>query len=166
MKHISVLLNETIDALNIKEDGVYVDCTLGYAGHSSAILRRLKKGKLFAFDQDDEARKFSENVLSKISNNFTIIPSNFVNLKDELIKRNINVDGIALRRLSYDKNDLQTQKEYLRELKLRHKYLNETRESIKKEKYQKKQRIPNQYKKNNQIKQLTLIILKHQHLMK
>lgn len=96
MKHISVLLNETIDALNIKEDGVYVDCTLGYAGHSSAILRRLKKGKLFAFDQDDEARKFSENVLSKISNNFTIIPSNFVNLKDELIKRGITeVDGIT-----------------------------------------------------------------------
>lgn len=96
MKHISVLLNETIDALNIKEDGVYVDCTLGYAGHSSAILRRLKKGKLFAFDQDDEARKFSENVLSKISNNFTIIPSNFVNLKDELIKRGITeVDGVT-----------------------------------------------------------------------
>lgn len=96
MKHISVLLNETIDALNIKEDGVYVDCTLGYAGHSSAILRRLKKGKLFAFDQDDEARKFSENALSKISNNFTIIPSNFVNLKDELIKRGITeVDGIT-----------------------------------------------------------------------
>lgn len=96
MKHISVLLNETIDALNIKEGGVYVDCTLGYAGHSSAILRRLKKGKLFAFDQDDEARKFSENALSKISNNFTIIPTNFVNLKDELIKRGITeIDGIT-----------------------------------------------------------------------
>ena len=60
MKHISVLLNETIDSLNIKEDGIYVDCTLGYAGHSSAILKRLKKGKLFAFDQDEEARKSSE----------------------------------------------------------------------------------------------------------
>ena len=95
MKHISVLLNETINALNIKEDGVYVDCTLGYAGHSSAILKRLKKGKLYAFDQDEEARKFSENKLSKIGSNFEIIPSNFVNLKSELEKRNITeVDGI------------------------------------------------------------------------
>ena len=82
MKHISVLLNETIDSLNIKEDGIYVDCTLGYAGHSSAILKRLKKGKLYAFDQDEEARNYSENVLKQIGNNFEIIPSNFVNLKD------------------------------------------------------------------------------------
>lgn len=95
MKHISVLLNETIDALNIKEDGVYVDCTLGYAGHSSAILKRLKKGKLYAFDQDEEARKFSENRLSKINSNFEIIPANFVNLKKELNERNVTeVDGI------------------------------------------------------------------------
>lgn len=95
MKHISVLLNETIESLNIKEDGVYVDCTLGYAGHSSAILKRLKKGMLYAFDQDEEARKFSENVLSKIGSNFEIIPSNFVNLKEELRKRGIDrIDGI------------------------------------------------------------------------
>lgn len=95
MKHISVLLEPTIKALNIKEDGIYVDCTLGYAGHSSAILKRLKKGKLYAFDQDEEARKFSENFLSKIGHNFEIIPSNFVNLKDELQKRNVDkVDGI------------------------------------------------------------------------
>ncbi len=95
MKHVSVLLNETIESLNIKEDGIYVDCTLGYAGHSSAILKRLKKGMLYAFDQDQEARKFSENVLGKIGSNFEIIPSNFVNLKEELNKRNVNeVDGI------------------------------------------------------------------------
>lgn len=95
MKHISVLLNETIKALDIKEDGVYVDCTLGYAGHSSAILKRLKKGMLYAFDQDAEAREFSENVLGKIGTNFEIIPSNFVNLKEELNKRGIvKVDGI------------------------------------------------------------------------
>ena len=61
MKHISVLLNETIDSLNIKEEGIYVDCTLGYAGHSSAILKRLKKGMLYAFDQDQDARLASEN---------------------------------------------------------------------------------------------------------
>ena len=53
--HISVLLKESIDSLNIKEDGTYVDCTLGYAGHSSEILKRIKRGHLFAFDQDQEA---------------------------------------------------------------------------------------------------------------
>ena len=93
--HESVLLNESIEALNIKEDGIYVDATLGYAGHSSAILRRLKKGKLYAFDQDIDARKHSENVLKKISNNFEIIPTNFVNLKSELEKRGVTkIDGI------------------------------------------------------------------------
>lgn len=95
MKHISVLLEPTINSLNIKEDGIYVDCTLGYAGHSSAILKRLKKGKLYAFDQDETAREHSENVLKSISDNYEIIPSNFVNLKEELLKRGITgVDGI------------------------------------------------------------------------
>ena len=95
MKHISVLLKQTIDSLNVKEDGIYVDCTLGYAGHSSAILKRLKKGKLYAFDQDSEARSYSENVLKNISNNFEIIPTNFVNLKEELNKRGVTkIDGI------------------------------------------------------------------------
>lgn len=95
MKHISVLLEPTISSLNIKEDGIYVDCTLGYAGHSSAILKRLKKGKLYAFDQDEEARAYSENVLKEVGDNFTIIPSNFVNLKEELEKRGVSkVDGI------------------------------------------------------------------------
>ncbi len=95
MKHISVLKEETITALNIKEDGIYVDCTLGYAGHSSAILKRIKKGMLYAFDQDIEAREYSENKLSEIGNNFCIIASNFSNLKSELAKRGVyKVDGI------------------------------------------------------------------------
>ena len=95
MKHISVLLEPTISSLNIKENGIYVDCTLGYAGHSSAILKRLKKGMLYSFDQDEEARNYSENVLKNIGNNFEIIPSNFVNLKEELNKRKVkHVDGI------------------------------------------------------------------------
>ena len=95
MKHISVLLKQTIDSLNVKEDGIYVDCTLGYAGHSSAILKRLKKGKLYAFDQDSEARSYSENVLKKIGDNFEIIPTNFVNLKEELNKRGVTkIDGV------------------------------------------------------------------------
>ena len=93
--HISVLLNESIDGLNIFEDGIYVDSTLGYAGHSSEILKRIKKGFLFAIDQDLDAIKFSQEKLSKISNNFEIIHTNFKNIKEELNKRGIKeVDGI------------------------------------------------------------------------
>ncbi len=64
--HISVLLNESIDGLNLKEDGIYLDCTLGYAGHSSEILKRIKKGYLFAIDQDKDAIKASCEKLSKL----------------------------------------------------------------------------------------------------
>lgn len=94
-KHKSVLLDECIENLKLKEDSVIVDCTLGYGGHSSEILKRIKKGKLFAFDQDNEAILSSTKRLNKISNNFEIINSNFVNIKEELNKRNIkSVDGI------------------------------------------------------------------------
>ena len=93
--HISVLLNEAIQALNLKDDGIYVDATLGYAGHSSEILKRVRRGCLFAFDQDSDAINYSRDKLSKIGNNFTIIYSNFVNMKEELKKRNVDkVDGI------------------------------------------------------------------------
>lgn len=93
--HKSVLLEEVLNVLNIKEDGIYVDCTLGYAGHSKAILQKIKKGKLYAFDQDKEARDYSNKSLSEVSNNYEIIPSNFLYLKEELEKRNITkVDGI------------------------------------------------------------------------
>ena len=94
-KHISVLLKESIEALNLKENSIVVDCTLGYGGHSSYILQRIKRGKLFAFDQDSEAIRHSTNRLSQIGTNFTIIKSNFVNLKEELKKENVEkVDGI------------------------------------------------------------------------
>ena len=93
--HISVLLNESIDGLNLKEDGIYVDATLGYAGHSSEILKRITRGCLFAFDQDSKAIEYSRDKLSSIGNNFEIINSNFVNIKEELEKRNVSsVDGI------------------------------------------------------------------------
>ena len=93
--HISVLLNESIDGLNLKEDGIYVDCTLGYAGHSSEILKRVRRGRLFAFDQDNKAIEFSSKKLKDIGDNFEIIKSNFVHIKEELEKRNIDkVDGI------------------------------------------------------------------------
>lgn len=93
--HKSVLLNETINNLNIKSDLIYVDATLGYAGHSREVLKRIKKGFLFAFDQDSEAIAYSDKVLSSISNSYEIIHSNFANLKDELSKRGIQkIDGI------------------------------------------------------------------------
>lgn len=93
--HVSVLLEEAIRGLNLKDDGIYVDCTLGYAGHSSEILKRVRRGCLFAFDQDSDAIKYSREKLSKIGDNFTIIYSNFVNIKEELLKRDVTkVDGI------------------------------------------------------------------------
>ena len=95
--HISVLLQESIDNLNLKEDSIIVDATLGRAGHSSEILKRIPKGKLIAFDQDDEAINASDEKLSKIVSNYTIIKSNFKNMKQELAKLNITkVDGILL----------------------------------------------------------------------
>ena len=93
--HKSVLLEEAINGLNIKDGLIYVDCTLGYAGHSGKILEKNKKGWLYAFDQDEEAILFSNKKLRSIGSNFEIIHSNFVNLKSELNKRGIKkVDGI------------------------------------------------------------------------
>ena len=92
--HKSVLLEESINSLNIKEDGVYVDATLGYGGHSGEILKRLKKGKLFAFDQDEYAINYCKDKF-KDNGNIEIIKSNFSNMLEELNKREITkVDGI------------------------------------------------------------------------
>ena len=95
-EHIPVLLNEVIENLNINPDGIYIDLTLGRAGHSSEILKRLStKGKLIGFDQDIDAIQASIERLSKISSNFEVIKSNFENIKEELFKRGITkVDGI------------------------------------------------------------------------
>ena len=92
MKHKSVLLNEVIEYLNLKQGGKYIDATVGYGGHSSHILKEIgKEGVLFAFDQDDEAISYSTKRLSKIGDNFTISKSNFVNMKNYV---NEKVDGI------------------------------------------------------------------------
>lgn len=92
MKHKSVLLNEVIEYLNVSEGKTYIDATVGYAGHSGEVLKKLnKKGFLFAFDQDDEAIEYSNNKLSSIADNFKIIKSNFVNMKNYI---NEPVDGI------------------------------------------------------------------------
>ena len=94
MKHKSVLLEESIEFLNIKEDGVYVDATLGFGGHSLEILKRIKKGFLFAFDQDNEAISYSLERL-KDYHNFKIIKSNFANMQECLQAENVKkVDGI------------------------------------------------------------------------
>ncbi len=91
MKHYSVMLKEVIDNLNIKEDGVYVDATLGYAGHSQEILKRMKRGFLFAFDADELAMEHSAKALSEISSNFKIFHANFREMPKYITKK---VDGI------------------------------------------------------------------------
>lgn len=97
MKHIPVLLNETIDGLNIKSDGIYLDLTLGRGGHSSEILKRLKSGFLYAVDQDIKAINESRDRLKAISNNFELINTNFVNIKSILEEKGIKeVDGILM----------------------------------------------------------------------
>lgn len=93
--HKSVLLEESLEALNLNDASVIVDCTLGYAGHSSNILKRINKGHLFAFDQDIDAIEYSKKRLDSVGSNYTIIKSNFKNLKEELKKLGVSkVDGV------------------------------------------------------------------------
>lgn len=95
MFHKSVLLKESIDNLDIKRDGIYVDATLGYAGHASEILKKIPDGFLYGIDQDDYAIKCSEDILSTIGNNYKIIKDNFVNMKKILNDMGVDrVDGI------------------------------------------------------------------------
>ncbi|WP_097025805.1 16S rRNA (cytosine(1402)-N(4))-methyltransferase RsmH [Clostridium peptidivorans] len=94
-KHVSVLLNETIDSLNIKEDGIYVDCTLGGAGHSSEILKRLSdNGRLIGIDQDEDALSAAKEKLKNYKN-VTFVHDNFYNIENILDDLGIDkVDGI------------------------------------------------------------------------
>ncbi|WP_226681146.1 16S rRNA (cytosine(1402)-N(4))-methyltransferase RsmH [Sutcliffiella horikoshii] len=94
--HVTVLLNEAVEGLNIKEDGTYVDCTLGGAGHSSEIVKQLSdKGRLIAFDQDDHALEHAKNVLHKYLDRVIFIKSNFKHLKEKLYEQGITkVDGV------------------------------------------------------------------------
>lgn len=93
-KHKSVLLNEAIEYLNIKEDGIYIDATLGFAGHSSEILKRIKKGFLMAFDKDIDAIDYSRSKLLKIGDNFKIFNTGFINIKEKVSEEVSKVDGI------------------------------------------------------------------------
>ncbi len=93
--HISVLLNECIESLNIKSDGIYVDGTAGGAGHSSEIAKRLSTGKLYAFDRDPDAVRIATERLSGF--NAEVIEDNFSQMKQRLNAIGVNgVDGILL----------------------------------------------------------------------
>jgi 16S rRNA (cytosine1402-N4)-methyltransferase len=97
-KHISVLLDETIDGLDIKPDGIYVDGTLGGGGHSYEILKRLSpKGRLIGIDQDGEALKAAGERLKEFENQITLVRSNYCEIDKVLKELNVEkVDGILL----------------------------------------------------------------------
>lgn len=93
--HESVLLKESLEFLNLRDDSIIVDCTLGYGGHSSNILKKIPNGHLYSFDQDIDAINYSSERLSKINSNFTIIKSNFKNITVKLNELNVTkVNGI------------------------------------------------------------------------
>ena len=93
--HESVLLKEVVESLNLKDDSIVVDMTLGFAGHSSQILKRIKNGYLFAFDQDEEALAYSGDKLSTIASNFQVIDSNFVYARKKINEFGVDkVDAI------------------------------------------------------------------------
>lgn len=97
MKHYSVLLKKSIDMLDIKPNGIYIDGTLGRGGHSAAILKCLKDGHLYAFDRDAAAISDSKQRLSAISDQFTCIHANFSMMKQALESFGVKkVDGILL----------------------------------------------------------------------
>ncbi|MBQ8741650.1 MAG: 16S rRNA (cytosine(1402)-N(4))-methyltransferase RsmH [Clostridia bacterium] len=94
-KHISVLLNETIDSLNIKPDGIYIDGTAGGAGHSREIAKRLSTGRLIALDRDPDAVKTATERLKDY--NATVVQCNFADMKQAIDSLGIDkVDGILL----------------------------------------------------------------------
>lgn len=97
IKHYSVLLEESIEGLAIRTNGIYVDGTLGRGGHSSEILKLIPDGHLYAFDRDESAIEESRERLSKIRDNFTLIHSNFSKLKEALASYDIHkIDGMVL----------------------------------------------------------------------
>ena len=96
-KHIPIMLNEVLDGLNIKPDGIYFDGTLGGAGHSSQILKRLTSGLLIGCDKDMDALEVSKKRLSEIRSHFTLVHNDYKNYKQILKDLNIEkVDGILL----------------------------------------------------------------------
>lgn len=95
--HIPIMLDEVIENLDIKPDGIYVDLTVGGAGHSTEILKIIKNGKLICVDQDEEALSVAKDRLLKVSNNVLFYKSNFENFKEILDYFEIEkVDGVLL----------------------------------------------------------------------
>ncbi len=93
--HYSVMKKEILENLNIKDSGIYVDCTIGYAGHSSEILSKIPKGHLYGFDQDKKAIEYSTKLLGEVGKNFTLINKNFSTLEEALNEiGDFGVDGI------------------------------------------------------------------------
>ena len=96
-RHYSVLLNESIDALKIKEDGIYVDGTLGRGGHSLEIAKHLTTGHLYSFDLDDQAILESTERLSEVADRVTLIKSNFAQMKEKLAELGVDrIDGAVM----------------------------------------------------------------------
>lgn len=97
MEHVSVLLKESIDLLDLKPDSIVVDCTLGRGGHSSEILRRIPDGHLYAFDLDAQAIEESRARLEKIADNFTLIHAPFQEFDQKLDELGVGgVDAILM----------------------------------------------------------------------
>ncbi len=96
--HVTVLLNEAVEGLNVKSDGIYVDCTLGGAGHSSLILKQLTTGHLYCFDQDENAIQAARQRLEKLLEiNLQLFNQILKILKQELNQRGVeHVDGILI----------------------------------------------------------------------
>ncbi len=96
-KHISVLFEETLNSLNIKDEGVYVDGTLGGGGHSRGILERAKNVRLIGIDRDVEAIKAASERLAEFRDNITLVNNNFSNIKQILNELNVDkIDGAVL----------------------------------------------------------------------
>lgn len=97
MKHVSVLLHETVDILNVRPDGIYVDGTLGRGGHSGLLLSKLTTGHLYAFDKDEEAIAESKVNLKEYLDKVTFIHDDFRHMKEALFERGIEaVDGVMM----------------------------------------------------------------------
>uniref|UniRef100_UPI00403FBD5D 16S rRNA (cytosine(1402)-N(4))-methyltransferase RsmH n=1 Tax=Lentilactobacillus hilgardii TaxID=1588 RepID=UPI00403FBD5D len=97
-KHVTVLLHEAVDGLGVDPNGTYVDATLGGGGHTTEILKRIDKGHLYSFDQDEEAISYNQQHLRQYVENdkLTLIHDNFRNIKVALADQGISkIDGIV-----------------------------------------------------------------------
>ena len=97
MKHVSVLLHETVDLLNVKPDGIYVDGTLGRGGHAGLLISKLTTGHLYAFDKDEQAIAESRENLKDSLDKVTFIHNDFRYMQEELTRYGVeHVDGVMM----------------------------------------------------------------------